>query len=49
MKIMAKKCPNCNSKNTSIQSLSSPPGKFYPNDPGSARADKCWNCGNVFK
>ena len=47
--IMAsRECPKCKSKNTSIQAFPSPAGKFYPDDPGSARADKCWNCGKVF-
>ena len=43
-----RKCPKCKSENTSIQAFPSPAGKFYPDDPGSARADKCWNCGKVF-
>ena len=47
--IMAsRECPKCKSKNTSIQAFPSPAGKFYLDDPGSARADKCWNCGKVF-
>ena len=43
--IMAKKCPNCNSKNTQYRQLYNKPGESH----WQSHYYQCKNCGNMFK